>query len=53
MFKTYPHVEAIDLLIRFKRTKCFLLNTINTDKNDINGQNTYTAHRENDNLIAK
>ena len=46
----YSLVEVIDLLITFNMTKSFLWNTKNTNKNDINEQNTHTPHREKDNF---
>ena len=39
LFKTYSLVGIIHLLIRFSKTKSFLGNTKNADRNGINGQN--------------
>ena len=41
-FKNYSFEEIIYLLIRFNKTKSFLWNSKNTDRNDINEQNTHT-----------
>ena len=45
-FKNYSFVEVIHLLIRFTKTKSFLWNTKNTDRNRINDQNTQNIRRE-------
>ena len=46
LFKDYSLAEVIYLLIRFQKTKSFLWNTKNSDKNGVNEQNTRTTHRE-------
>ena len=44
-FKNYSLVEVIYLLSRCNKTKFFLWNTNNTDRNDVNKQkNTHTKH---------
>ena len=47
--KNYSLVKVIHLLIRFNKSRSFLWNTKNTDRNGINEQNTHTTHREKDN----
>ena len=47
LFKTYSLLEVIHLLNRFNKIKSFLRNTKNTDRNSINGQNTFISHLEN------
>ena len=49
LFKNYSLVKVIHLLIRFNKSRSFLWNTKNTDRNGINEQNTHTTHREKDN----
>ena len=45
LFKNCLLVEVIYLLIRFNKTRSFLLNTKNTDRNSANEQNTHhTPH---------
>ena len=46
LLKNYWLVEVIYLLIRFIKTKAFLWNKNNNDRNGINEQNTCTKHRE-------
>ena len=48
LFKNYTIVKAIYLLIRCYKTKSFLWNKNNTDRNGVNKQNTYrhTKHSE-------
>ena len=55
LFKNYSLVEVVYLFIRCSKTKFFLLNTNDTDKNGVNIQNTHThththtKHLEKDN----
>ena len=42
-------VQSVYLFIRCNKTKFFLRNTNNTDKNSVNQQNTHTKHLEKDN----
>ena len=42
LFKNYSLVEVIYLLIRCYKTRFFLRNTNNTDRNGVNKQNTHT-----------
>ena len=42
LFKDHSIVEVINLYIRVSKTKPFLCNAENTDKNNVNKQNTYT-----------
>ena len=49
LFKNYSIVEVAHLFIRCNKTKFFLWNTDNTDRNGVNEQNTYTKHLEKDN----
>ena len=44
LFKNYLLVKVICLLIRCYKTRFFLWNTINTDENGVNKQNTHTHH---------
>ena len=44
LFKNYSLIEVIYLLIRFNKIKLFLWNTMNTDRNGVNEQNT--THRK-------
>ena len=46
LFKNYSLVEVIPLLMRFNRTKSFLWNKENTDRNGINGQKTHTPRTQ-------
>ena len=50
-FKNYSLVKVIYLLIRCYKTRFFLWNTNNTDRNGVNKQNTHihTQHSEKDN----
>ena len=50
LLKNYLLLEAIHLLITFNKTKVFLWNTKNTDRNGINRQNPHTTHTEEDNF---
>ena len=52
LFKNYSYVEVTYLLSRSIKTKFFLWNTKNADRNGINEQNmhTYTKHSEKDNI---
>ena len=49
LFKNYSLVKVIYLLIRCYKTRFFLWNTNNTDRNGVNKENTYTKHSEKDN----
>ena len=42
LFKNYSVVEVAYLFIRCKKTKFFLWNTNNTDRNGVNKQNSHT-----------
>ena len=46
LFKIYSLFEVVHLCIRCNKTKFFLWNTNNTDKNVVNKQNTHTKHLE-------
>ena len=46
LFRNYSLVEAIHLLIRFKKTNSFLWNIKNTVRNGINGHNRHHTQRE-------
>ena len=46
LFKNYSLFEVVHLCIRCNKTKFFLWNTNNTDKNGVNKQNTHTKHLE-------
>ena len=48
-FKNYSLVKVKYMLIRCYKTRFFLLNTNNTDRNGVNKQNTHTKHSEKDN----
>ena len=52
IFKNYLLAEGTYLLIRLNKTEFFLWNTNNTDRNDINKQNTqtHTKHSEKYNI---
>ena len=52
-FKTYSLVESVYLFIRCNKTRFFLQNTNNTDRNDVNKQNTHTKHLEKDNIAKR
>ena len=45
-YKNYSFAEVIYLLIWFNKTKPFVWNTQNTDRNKVNEQNTHTTHRQ-------
>ena len=51
LIKNYSLVEVAYLFIRCKKTKFFLWNTNNTDRNGVNKQNSHihTKHLEKDN----
>ena len=49
LFKNYSLVEVAYLFIRCNKTRFFLWNTNNTDRNGVNKQKTHTKHLENDN----
>ena len=46
LFKNHSLVKVVNLLIRFNKTKSFLRNTNNTNRNGIYVWNTYTTHWE-------
>ena len=46
LFKNYSFVEVIHMLVRFSKTKFFLWNTSNADKNGINEQNIHSTDRK-------
>ena len=46
LYKHYSRVEVIYQLIICSKTKFFLWNTNNTDKNGVNKQNTYTTNTQ-------
>ena len=49
LFKNYLFVEVIYLLlIKLNKTKSFMWNTKNTDRNGVIEQNTHTTPREKD-----
>ena len=48
-FKTYSLVESVYLFIRCNKTRFFLQNTNNTDRNGVNKQNTHTKHLDKEN----
>ena len=50
LLKNYSLVESAYLFIRCNKTKFFLRNTKNTDRNGVNKQNTHTKHLEKDNI---
>ena len=50
LLKNNSLVEGIYLFIRCNKTKFFLRNTNNTDRNGGNKQNTHTKHLEKDNI---
>ena len=50
ILKNYSLVESVYLFIRWNKTKFFLRNTYNTDRNGVNKQNTHTKHLEKDNI---
>ena len=45
-FKTYSLVESVYLFIRCNKTRFFLQNTNNTDRNGVNKQNTHTPNTQ-------
>ena len=48
--KNYSAVEVVYLFIRCNKTKFFLWNTNNTDRNGVNKQKTNTKHLQKDNI---
>ena len=50
LLKNYSLVESVYLFIKCNKTKFFLRNTNNTDRNGVNKQNTHTKHLEKDKL---
>ena len=55
LFKNYPLVKGIYLLIRCCKGRFFRWNTNNTDINDVNKQNTrtHTKHSGKDNTLER
>ena len=49
LLENYSLVESAYLFIRCNKTKFFLRNTYNTDRNGVNKQSTHTKHLEKDN----
>ena len=47
LFKNYPFVEVVYLLIRCNKTKFFLWNAKNTDRIGANKQNAHTKTHQN------
>ena len=50
LLKNNSLVEVVYLFIRCNKTKFFLWNTNNTDRNGVNKQNTYFKHLEKNNI---
>ena len=52
LLKNYSLVESVYLFIRCNKTRFFLQNTNNTDRNGVNKQNTHThtKHSKKDNI---
>ena len=50
LLENYSLVESAYLFIRCNKTKFFLRNTYNTDRNGVNKQSTHTKHLEKDNI---
>ena len=50
LFQNFSLVEVIYLMIRSHKSKSFLWNAKNTERNDVNKQNTHATHREKDNF---
>ena len=48
LLKNYLLVESVYLFIRCNKTKFFLRNTVNSDRNDVNKQNRHTKHLQKD-----
>ena len=48
LFKDYSLVEVIHLSIRCNKTKLFLWNTYNSDRNGVSKQNTHNKHPQKD-----
>ena len=46
LLKNYSLFESVYLFIRCNKTKFFLRNTNNADRNAVNEQNTHTKHLE-------
>ena len=42
LLKNYSVVKSVNLFIRCKKTRLFLQNTNNTNRNGVNKQNTHT-----------
>ena len=49
LLKNYSLVESVYMFIRCNKTRFFLRNTNNTDRNGVNKQNTNSKHLEKDN----
>ena len=50
LFKNYSLAIVMYLLIRFNKTKSFLSNTKDTDKNGINEQNIHIPYKKEGNF---
>ena len=50
LYKNYTIVQVAYLFIRRNKTKFFLWNTNNTDKNDVNKQKKHTKYLEKHNI---
>ena len=50
LLKNYSLVENLYLFIRCNKTKFFLGNTNNADRNGVHKENTHTKHLEKDNI---
>ena len=50
LLKNYSFVGSVYLFIRCNKTKFFLQNTNNTDRNGLKKQNTRIKHLEKDNI---
>ena len=46
LLKNCSFVEVTYLVITFNSTKSFQWNTTNSDRNDVNEQNTHSIHRK-------
>ena len=50
LLKNYSVVESVYLFITCNKTKFFLRNTNNTDRNGVNKQNKHSKHLEKENI---
>ena len=50
LWKNYSLVERVCLFIRCNKTKFYLQNTDNTDRNGVNEKNIHTKQLEKDNI---